>query len=370
MAILDGGNQLVQTFVWGSDLSGSTQGAGGVGGLTSMTIWTGANAGTYFPAFDGNGNLMALVNTANGVVAASYEYDAYGRLLKATGPMAYANNILYSTKWLDWETGFYYYGYRYYNPDTGRWLNRDLIEENGGLSLYGFAGNSPVNAVDSQGLFNWFFSVSGDANWAFPSGPFPYMNATSLPGELGAGVYNLLPDAGNLIHELFLKPAATANNIAEDSLEWTASKVFDDPQIGQNARNLTWLIPLTDVGKLGEIEKTVVECDKTAEIASSKVLGRNLENKGVVRPADSAAHHIVAGTDARALEARAILRATGISINDAKNGVFLPTIFHQGLHTNLYYETVNAILANAQPGSIGEILQDIANQLQDGTFPY
>ena len=45
-------------------------------------------------------------------------------------------------------TGLYYYGYRYYDPETGRWLNRDPIEERGGVNLYGFVGNDPVGRID------------------------------------------------------------------------------------------------------------------------------------------------------------------------------------------------------------------------------
>jgi len=45
----------------------------------------------------------------------------------------------------------FYYGFRYYVPETGRWLNRDPIEETGGLNLYGFVGNDGVNWWDFQG---------------------------------------------------------------------------------------------------------------------------------------------------------------------------------------------------------------------------
>jgi len=45
-----------------------------------------------------------------------------------------------------------FYGFRYMDPETGRWLNRDPIEEQGGLNLYGFVGNDGVNAVDYLGL--------------------------------------------------------------------------------------------------------------------------------------------------------------------------------------------------------------------------
>jgi RHS repeat-associated protein len=45
----------------------------------------------------------------------------------------------------------YYYGYRYYDPETGRWPSRDPIEEQGGINLYGFVGNDGVNKWDLLG---------------------------------------------------------------------------------------------------------------------------------------------------------------------------------------------------------------------------
>jgi RHS repeat-associated protein len=129
VAILDGSNNVLYTCTWGTDMSGSMQGAGGVGGLLSITVCAGSNAGTYFCCYDGNGNIVALVNAATGAVAANYEYGPFGELIRATGPMAKLNPFMFSTKFYDWESGLYYYGYRYYNPSTGRWLSRDPIEE-------------------------------------------------------------------------------------------------------------------------------------------------------------------------------------------------------------------------------------------------
>jgi RHS repeat-associated protein len=45
-----------------------------------------------------------------------------------------------------------YYGYRYYDPETGRWPSRDPIGERGGLNLYGFVRNRPINRLDILGL--------------------------------------------------------------------------------------------------------------------------------------------------------------------------------------------------------------------------
>src|SRR5206468_3121583 len=88
LAVLDSTNGLQYSFTWGTDLSGTRDGAGGVGGLISMTVHTGSLAGTYFYCFDGNGNVVGLVNSADGTTAALYEYGPFGELLRASGPMA------------------------------------------------------------------------------------------------------------------------------------------------------------------------------------------------------------------------------------------------------------------------------------------
>jgi RHS repeat-associated protein len=102
-------------------------------------------------AYDGNGNVSALVNAANGATVANYEYGPFGEVIRATGPMAKLNPFRFSTKYQDDETDFLYYGYRYYNPSTGRWLSRDPIEEKGGKNLYGFVSNDPVDKADARG---------------------------------------------------------------------------------------------------------------------------------------------------------------------------------------------------------------------------
>ncbi|PWU11412.1 MAG: hypothetical protein C5B50_23385 [Verrucomicrobia bacterium] len=178
IGILDNTNGLLYSFTWGLDLSGSEQGAGGVGGLLSMTVHAGTNAGTYFYVFDGNGNVMGLVNSTNGVGTAQYEYGPFGEVLRATGPLAQVNPFLFSTKFCDWETGLYDYGYRYYVPITGGCLSRDRIEELGSYNLYGFAGNDLVNRADTLGL----------APAALPPLTWqgPYLNSPAALGEAGA----------------------------------------------------------------------------------------------------------------------------------------------------------------------------------------
>ena len=67
------------------------------------------------------------------------------------GTVAAEMPFRFSTKYNDVETGLYYYGYRYYDPITGRWMSRDPIGEVGGKNIYAFVVNSPLSLVDPLG---------------------------------------------------------------------------------------------------------------------------------------------------------------------------------------------------------------------------
>jgi RHS repeat-associated protein len=66
--------------------------------------------------------------------------------------MAKVNVFRFSTKYLDNAVNLYCYGYRYYVPDLGRWLNRDPVGEKGGPNLYSFTFNHPTITIDPFGL--------------------------------------------------------------------------------------------------------------------------------------------------------------------------------------------------------------------------
>lgn len=141
-------------YVWGLDLSGALQGAGGVGGLL-MQIRSDAES-PWFYFCDANGNVTDLVDT-NGAVIAHYEYDPYGNTIAQSGSQADANPFRFSSKqWVE-ENCFYYFGHRFYSSNLGRWINRDVIEELGGYNLYCYANNQPISYYDYLGLS---FSVS------------------------------------------------------------------------------------------------------------------------------------------------------------------------------------------------------------------
>ena len=166
-------------YYWGKDLSGTLQGDGGVGGLLYETI----DDVIYIPCYDNNGNVTKYVDE-NGNIVASYTYDAFGVLIAKSGPLADVFRHRFSTKYFDVETGLYYYGYRFYHPALMRWLNRDPIEENGGLNLYGFCGNNPLYNIDLIGEkvvvikhlpgtkpeSNWTYEDSlAETHWRYPS---------------------------------------------------------------------------------------------------------------------------------------------------------------------------------------------------------
>jgi RHS repeat-associated protein len=156
LAVLSSPSSVLQSFMWGLDLSGSIQGAGGVGGLLEVNDTVN---GVHFAAYDGNGNVAGLVKAADGTSSAVYEYGPFGEVIRATGPMAKANPFRFSTKFQDDETDLLCYPRRYYNAATGRWLSRDPIDEQGGLNLYGFVGNNSVGVIDPLGLDYYIYST-------------------------------------------------------------------------------------------------------------------------------------------------------------------------------------------------------------------
>ncbi len=141
-------------YTRGVDLSGRFEGAGGIGGLLARSQgYSGGNWSTHhFYHADGNGNITAMMDTSQ-ALAATYRYDAYGKLLSSSGGMAAANVYRFSSKEFHSPSGLYYYGYRFYDPANQRWLNRDPIGEMGELNLYGLCRNNGVNAFDLLGLY-------------------------------------------------------------------------------------------------------------------------------------------------------------------------------------------------------------------------
>jgi RHS repeat-associated protein len=126
----------------------------------------------YAFSFDPQGNVVSKMdsdNTANpGYDLASYE--GYGHraadILAGTGqspaphqdPARFGGEYGYYT---DYSTGLLCLTHRYYDPGTGRFVTRDPSGYGGGVNLYGFAGDNPVNEMDPSGLKGVVIFVHG-----------------------------------------------------------------------------------------------------------------------------------------------------------------------------------------------------------------
>ncbi|MES2996358.1 MAG: RHS repeat-associated core domain-containing protein [Verrucomicrobiota bacterium] len=122
-----------KSYLWGTDLSGSLQSAGGVGGLLLITDHS-ALITSRSPTYDGNGNVSEYLDST-GAIAAHFEHDPFGSTVVNTDT---GNLFVYrfSTKPGDAVTGLYYYGYRWYDRATGKWPSRDPLGEEGFFQCY------------------------------------------------------------------------------------------------------------------------------------------------------------------------------------------------------------------------------------------
>jgi RHS repeat-associated protein len=152
------GNTPTVTYTRGLDLSATLQGAGGIGGLLARSHGYVAGTGAWsyhnFYHADAGGNITAMADNhaTSASLVASYRYDPFGRIFYQSGTLASANVYRFSSKEQMPNSGLYYYGFRFYDPLTQRWLNRDPIGEAGGVNLYALLANNPVNEVDWLGL--------------------------------------------------------------------------------------------------------------------------------------------------------------------------------------------------------------------------
>ena len=185
----DANNLPKVTYTRGNDLGGTLQGAGGIGGLLARSdntqlIIGSSSAHAYYHS-DGNGNVTMLINNLQ-LMVAKYLYDPFGNMLSMSGPLASANTYRFSSKEWNDNTGLYYYLYRFYDPNLQRWLNRDPIQEAGGLNFYEYAGNNPIDAIDPLGT-----------TLLFSPTPFPGQN----PNDYGPYTMNI-NDGSNKIKPL------------------------------------------------------------------------------------------------------------------------------------------------------------------------
>ena len=311
---------------------------------------------TEYYLFNAHGDVVNLTDSA-GTVTKSYDYDAFGNEIAPDS--ADENPFRYCGEYWDVETATYYLRARYYAPSIGRFTQADSVRYSmrtlpGGakvadplsLNLYTYCANNPVLFFDPSGnawdiIFDIFSAV-----WSlndFIKDP-TWLNFGYLAWDVGGALIPLVPGS----------------------------------YAAKGAKAISKLDDVSDIARLfGKTDDAVDAAKVGKSIANSKILRRNLIAAGKVAPDYAhAAHHIVAGGAKDADIARAILERFGIGINDAVNGVFLPTIkgasdaaYHPGIHTKAYYEKVNELLRQAMTKEdVVNILNMIAAELEAGTF--
>jgi RHS repeat-associated protein len=120
------------------------------------------------------GTGMHMLNSSQSKVA-EYRYDPFGNTIASSGSLADANVYRFSSKEIHVKSGMYYYGYRFYDPNAQRWLNRDPLGDRAfrrrfnfpssrkriDRNQYFFINNDPVGSIDAFGLFKTPFPWNG-----------------------------------------------------------------------------------------------------------------------------------------------------------------------------------------------------------------
>ena len=120
----------------------------------------------YYYIYNVQGDVIALADASTGKLAATYTYDAWGKIVKINGQnpedvastnIANINPFRYRGYYYDTETGLYYLQSRYYDPEVGRFINADSFVSTGqgtvGSNMFAYCGNNPIVCVDPTGEF-------------------------------------------------------------------------------------------------------------------------------------------------------------------------------------------------------------------------
>jgi RHS repeat-associated protein len=131
------GDQVCQSRDSSDSIAGQYYGEGEIQGTTAL-YYVKDHLGSVTDVVNGQGRLIGQL-----------DYGPYGEVEKAEGRLPdkrYAGMLYHA------PSGDYVTHYRFYDPETGRWLNRDPIGEDGGLNLYGYVGGNPASYGDLLGL--------------------------------------------------------------------------------------------------------------------------------------------------------------------------------------------------------------------------
>ena len=143
----------------------------------------------YYYTRDHLGSVREMLNSS-GTIVARYSYDPYGRVTLVSGSnlatMQYAGYYAHATSGLNLTW------YRGYDPNTGKWLSRDPIGTKGGINLYDYSFDDPINRIDLWGLASGRGNPHSQGCGTFDVEFYPSGNYTNNP------YFTPLPEGMNL----------------------------------------------------------------------------------------------------------------------------------------------------------------------------
>ena len=173
----------------------------------------------YYVVCNSRGDVEDIYNGA-GELRAHYTYDSWGNVISITDQngkeitssthIGILNPIRYRGYYYDAETGMYYVGSRYYDPQVGRWINADDSSNLGAegeilsYNLFAYCMNNPINRVDVDG--NWSLP-----NWAKVTiGAVALAGAIALTVATGGGAAAVAIGVAKIVGSVALSTAVSA----------------------------------------------------------------------------------------------------------------------------------------------------------------
>ncbi len=158
--VLAGNEEIADYNGVGGPLSLTVRGAGGLPVAAVTPAVDGATLTAVYYHHDAMGSTVAVTQGGDSGAADTYTYSDYGAPQSGSWS-AYQ----YAGYRYDSETGLYYVKARYYSPNLGRFLQSDPVGFRGGMNLYAYVGNDPINLIDPMGM------TPDGSNMTIPSVP-------------------------------------------------------------------------------------------------------------------------------------------------------------------------------------------------------
>lgn len=272
-----------------------------------MVSRTGQGYATYYLAYDQVGSLRAVINDTGGI-AHAIRYDSFGNITDepelevsglATLPFGFAGGLH------DRDTGLVHFGFRDYDPETGRWTAKDPIGfAAGDVNIYGYCFNNPVSLFDPFGLgaasrVQAALGHKGDTDWAVDAGSiFPWDPWGPNSNKCNKFVADVITEAGDTVPYVngrLRKYPPTAGQWGDPNFEIPGWIVVENPMPGDVASipAIGPLPPGSATGHVGIVIENNPEFWTTASASDKVVLvndwaGRPGQKPVFRRPIDEA----------------------------------------------------------------------------------